>query len=79
VREASSISWQAESVCVVLGLGGAVALRRVVAGQLFGVSALDPGVLSAVAAVLLGVSVLASLVPALRAARIDPVAGLRHE
>jgi predicted permease len=64
---------------VVLGLGGAVALRRVVAGQLFGVSALDPGVLSAVAAVLLGVSVLASLIPALRAARIDPVAGLRHE
>jgi len=64
---------------ILLGLAGAVAMRQVIAGQLYGVSALDPGVLAFVTMVLLGVALLASYVPARRASRIDPVVALRHE
>jgi ABC-type antimicrobial peptide transport system permease subunit len=64
---------------VVLGLVGSIALRQVVAGQLYGVSAFDPTVLVIVPLVLLVVALVASFVPALRAARIAPMVALRHE
>jgi predicted permease len=64
---------------VLVGVAGSVALRRVIAGQLYGVSALDPGVLITVPLVLLVVALAASLIPALRASRIAPMAALRHE
>src|SRR5262249_60430198 len=64
---------------VLIGLGGAVALRRVVAGQLYGVSPLDPGVLVLVPLVLLVVVLVACFVPAICASRIDPMAALRHD
>jgi putative ABC transport system permease protein len=64
---------------VSIGLAGAVALRRVVAGQLYGVSPLDPGVLVLVPLVLLVVVLVACFVPAIRASRIDPTAALRHD
>src|SRR5262245_41504975 len=64
---------------VLIGLGGAVAFRRVVASQLYGVSPLDPGVLLLVPLVLLLVVLVACCVPAIRASRIDPMAALRHE
>jgi putative ABC transport system permease protein len=61
------------------GLAGAVAGTRLLAGMLFGVQPNDPAVYLGVA-VLLGVVVLvASYVPARRAARIDPVAAIRQE
>ena len=64
---------------VVLGMIGAVALRRVVANELYGVSALDPRVFALVPAALLVVAALACFVPARRAARINPADLFRIE
>jgi len=68
---------------VVLGLGAgvgvAVSLGRLLRGLLFEVQPTDPLTISGVAAVLLVVGVLACLVPAVRAARMDAVAALRVE
>jgi len=64
---------------VAAGLGGSVALRKVIAAQLIGVSAVDPLVLGLVAAVIFGVAVLAGWMPAVRASRIDPAEALRTE
>jgi putative ABC transport system permease protein len=61
------------------GIAGSFALRRVIAAELYGVSPLDPVVLSAVAALLAAVALLAAFLPARRAASIDPLLALRHE
>ncbi len=61
------------------GLVGAIALRKVMATQLIGVSATDPVVLSGVAVVIFAVAVLAAWAPARRASRIDPAEALRAE
>ena len=63
-------------VGIVVGVAGAFAIRRALESQLYGVSAMDPVVLSVVALVLGGVAVLASALPARRAARIDPIIAL---
>jgi putative ABC transport system permease protein len=64
---------------VAIGLLGASGLTRVLERMLFGVSPLDT-VTFAGAALLLGlIAILASFVPAYRAARIDPMTALRHE
>lgn len=57
---------------LVAGLAGAFAIRRVLASQLYGVSAMDPFVLTAVAVVLALAATVACIIPANRAARIDP-------
>jgi len=62
---------------LVLGLAGALALTRLIAGWLYGVSPVDAATLATVAGLLFGVSLAASAIPAWRAARIDPVAALR--
>jgi putative ABC transport system permease protein len=62
-----------------LGLIGAFALGRVLANLVYGIPVHDPLTLTAVAATLTGVALLASLVPALRAARVDPMVALRHD
>jgi putative ABC transport system permease protein len=64
---------------VVIGLGLAVALAKILATLLFGVSATDPRELALVSVVLLGVSMLASYIPARRAMEIEPVQALRQE
>jgi putative ABC transport system permease protein len=64
---------------IVIGALGAVALRQVLAGQLYGVSPLDLSVFLLVIIVLFGVSVLACVIPARRATRIDPVTLLKAE
>lgn len=64
---------------LALGLAAALALSRVLQAYLAGTSASDPLVLLAVAAVLASVALLACLVPAVRAARTDPVIALRQE
>ncbi|HEU5218852.1 MAG TPA: ABC transporter permease, partial [Gemmatimonadales bacterium] len=64
---------------VVLGGIAAFAGGRFLAAMLFGVSAHDPLVFGLVAAVLLGVAGLASLIPAWRAGRADPISALRAD
>jgi putative ABC transport system permease protein len=60
-----------------LGLAGAAALTRVVRTFLVGVSATDPITFAIVPALLLAVAIVASLVPARRASRVDPNVALR--
>lgn len=66
------------AVGIVLGVVGAVAMRQVVASQLYETSALDPWVLALVPLTMLAVTLLASYVPARRASRIDVCAALRE-
>jgi putative ABC transport system permease protein len=61
------------------GLAASLAAMRALASLLYGVTASDPPTFLAVAAVLLAISALASTIPARRAARVDPMAALRHE
>jgi len=63
---------------LVAGIAGCLAISRLLAGQLFGVSATDPLTLIAAAVGLMLVCMAASAVPAFRAVRIDPLRALRH-
>ncbi len=63
----------------VLGVAGAFAASRLLGSMLFGVSALDPSVLVSAALLLLLLALTASLLPARRAASIDPIKALRSE
>ena len=64
---------------IVIGLGLAAALVRVMATLLFGVSQHDPGTFSGVALIMIVVGVVATLIPAYRATRVDPIVTLRAE
>jgi predicted permease len=64
---------------VVVGLAAALLAARVLETFLFGVSPRDPITLTIAPLVLLGVSVVACLIPAIRAARVDPLIALRAE
>jgi ABC-type antimicrobial peptide transport system permease subunit len=64
---------------VVLGLIGAALLSRSMTTLLFNVRPTDPAVYATVAFVLIGVALLASYLPARRAAEIDPLVALRDE
>jgi ABC-type antimicrobial peptide transport system permease subunit len=64
---------------VMVGVTAALGLTRFLRHQLFGVSPLDPDALSAAILLLLGVALLASYLPARRAAKVDPMIALRAE
>ncbi|HEY6290775.1 MAG TPA: ABC transporter permease [Terriglobia bacterium] len=64
---------------VGLGIAGALTLTRYLSSLLYGVKPTDPFTLVAVSLILVAVALLASYVPARRAARVDPMVALRHE
>jgi ABC-type antimicrobial peptide transport system permease subunit len=64
---------------LVLGLAGALTVTPLLRDHLFGVNASDPTVLAGAAVFLLVVATAASLAPARRAARVDPVVALRQD
>jgi putative ABC transport system permease protein len=64
---------------VALGLAGALALGRVMSNLIYGVAATDPLTIASVTLLLGLVALFASMIPAYRATRIDPVRALREE
>jgi putative ABC transport system permease protein len=64
---------------IALGLLGALALQRVIAGMLYGVKGSDPLTLAAVSLLMAVAAATAALIPARRATRVDPMEALRSE
>jgi putative ABC transport system permease protein len=64
---------------VALGLVSALASARLLTGLLYGVGATDPATFIVITALLSAIALLACLIPALRAARVDPMMALRDE
>ncbi len=75
LREGSVLVLTGVAIGVLAGLG----LSRVVATLLFGVSSRDAAAFAGAAGVMAGVALLATILPARRAARVDPTVALRYE
>ncbi len=67
------------AVGIVLGLAVALASTRALGGMLYGVAAFDVPTFAGMTALLVGVGILASYLPARRASRVDPIEALRGE
>ena len=67
------------SAGLILGLGAAVALSRLMTSLLFGVTPLDPATYIAVSAILVATALVAGYLPARRVTRVDPMQALRAE
>ena len=79
VRQVIGEGLRVVAIGVVVGIALALAAGTLVSALLYGVTPGDPWVMLAVSAVLLGVATAAALVPAWRAARVDPITALRTE
>lgn len=66
-------------VGLIIGLALALALSRFTASLLYGISALDPVTFVVVPLLLMGVALIAVVIPARRASRVDPLDALRYE
>ena len=64
---------------LAIGIGGAIALRELMASEVYGVSALDPATIGGVVLLMAAVVASASFIPARRASRIDPVRAISME
>jgi predicted permease len=64
---------------VVLGMAGAALLTRLIAGLLLDISPTDPWTFAAITVTLIATALMATLTPARRAARVDPMVALRTE
>jgi putative ABC transport system permease protein len=62
-----------------IGCAGALALTRVLTGMLYSTSSTDPVIFVSVAGILMAVALAASVIPAMRATKIDPIVALRYE
>ncbi len=67
------------AIGVGVGLVGALALGRVLSSLVFGIQVHDPSTFTIAAVTLTVVALAASIVPALRASRVDPMVALRHD
>ena len=64
---------------ILVGLGGAIGLARFIQSMLFATDPIDPLTLAGVSVLFAAVALMACIVPAWRAARVDPMAALRQE
>jgi putative ABC transport system permease protein len=64
---------------IVIGIGAAFGLTRLIANQLYGVTPMDPLTIATVALILTGVAMVACVIPARHAAEVDPLRALRVE
>ena len=64
---------------IVIGVGGALMLTRFMSTLLFGVTPTDAGTFVIVSGIFFVIAIVASLIPALRATRVDPLIALRYE
>lgn len=76
------VVWRGMSLTLIgvaLGLVAGLALTRVLKNLLFSVSATDPMIFTLIALLLFGVALIASYIPARRAAKVDPIRVLKSE
>jgi putative ABC transport system permease protein len=79
VKMVISQGMRAVLIGVLCGTVVAIALTRFLSAYLFAVTPTDPFTFASVVLIFIGVAVAACLVPALRAARVDPMEALRYE
>ena len=79
VRQFLGLGVSISALGCIAGLLLAAGFGRLLSGMLYGVTATDAATVAGVVVVVLAVSVIASLIPAVRAARVEPMQALREE